>query len=101
MLLAVNVSFIYDNYVINSIYVEKNFYYYASRQSDEGTYEATFPIDETSKCFYVEFSEFIRLLNGGEQKYSYKDFISQVFILNAIYRSLKSGNEEIIKDYEV
>ena len=40
-------------------------------------------------------------LKSSMPKYSYKDFISPVFILNAIYRSLKSGNEEIIKDYKV
>ena len=98
---VVNVSFIYDNYVINSIYAELNYYYYVSRQSEQGFTQATFPIDEKSPCFYTEFSEFVRLLNGGEQKYSYKDFISPVFILNAIYRSLETGNEEIVKDYSL
>ena len=52
-------------------------------------------------CFVREFDEFCELLAGGEQKISYDDFIAPVFVLNAINRSLATGNEETIRKYEV
>ena len=51
-------------------------------------------------CFDTEFDEFYALLRGGQQKQSYADFIAPVFILNAMYRSLCSGQEEKIRKAE-
>jgi hypothetical protein len=51
--------------------------------------------------FKSEFDEFYALLNGTESPVSYRDFISSVFVMNAIVRSLESGKEEKINTYEV
>jgi hypothetical protein len=40
-------------------------------------------------------------MNGGEQSLSYDDFISSVFVMRAIEKSLESGNEEVIEKYKV
>ena len=46
--------------------------------------------------FEQEFESFNKLLLGGEMRKSYEDFFAPVFILNAINRSIESGNEEQI-----
>ena len=38
-----------------------------------------------------------KILSGGEQAVTYKDFISPVFIMNAIDRSLASGREVTVE----
>lgn len=53
----------------------------------------------TEKCtfdgaFEKEFNEFYEILKDEDNKKTVEDFIAPVFILNAIDRSLKSGNEE-------
>ena len=53
-------------------------------------------IDVGSECFRREFEEFYALLNGAEQTITFEEFISPVFIMNAIMRSLESGAEETI-----
>ena len=97
----INVIFGYEKYNIDTLFVESNYNYYASRHSEEGFSGDAFPIDGNSPCFNVEFDEFYKLLHGGNQHVSYKDFIAPVFVLNAINRSILSGNKEEIKDYEV
>lgn len=49
----------------------------------------------------VEFEEFYSLLSGGECKTDVKDFISSVFIFNAIERAFKSGKSEKVKKIEL
>lgn len=95
----INVLFSYNDYNVDAMFVESNYYYYASRHSEEGLTGESFPIDGTSKCFFIEFDEFYELLQGGKQKVSYEDFIAPVFVLNAIKRAINSGEEEIVKDY--
>ena len=55
-------------------------------------------VPEVNRIYQKEFAE---LLNGGEQNISYKEFISPVFILNAIERSMKSGKEEMINEINI
>ena len=50
---------------------------------------------------YEEFKEFYGILSGDEQAISYEEFISPVFIMNAIERSLKSGKEEPVKTMRI
>lgn len=54
-----------------------------------------------TSCFTRELDEFCELLRGGEQTVSYQNFIAPVFVLNAINRSLMSGMEETVNEYEV
>ena len=51
--------------------------------------------------FRAEFDEFYDLLNGGEQKKSYSDFIAPVFVMNAVKRSLGGGKEEKVNKFEL
>lgn len=98
---TISVLFSYNNYNVSAMFVDGNYVYYASRHSEEGYTGESFPIDGSSKCFYVEFDEFYELLQGANQKVSYEDFISPVFVLNAIKRAINSGEEEIVKDYKL
>jgi hypothetical protein len=43
---------------------------------------------------YRELKEFCGILNGGPSVMSYEEFASPVFVINAIIRSLESGNTE-------
>lgn len=88
------VTFRYDDYCVSGLYIENNYVYFVARMSEEGDKAAELSIDYNNPCFKKEFDEFYQLLSGGEQKISYKDFISPVYIMNAIERSLKSGKEE-------
>ena len=97
----INVLFSYNDYNVDAMFVDGNYVYYASRQSEEGYTGEAFPIDGSSKCFYVEFDEFYELLQGANQKVSYEDFIAPVFVLNAIKRAINSGEKEDIKDYKL
>ena len=71
------------------------------RTAEKGTCASDFETGEGNDWFYNEFMDFYKLLEGEEQKVSYEDFISPVFIMNAIERSLKSGKEEIITEYSL
>ena len=53
-----------------------------------------FEIPSTNDWFYREFSEFYGILSGEAQTVSYREFVSPVMIMNAIMRSLTSGEEE-------
>ena len=55
-----------------------------------------FAISLENVIFEREFAEFYGLLGGEPQKGSYRDFIAPVFVMNAIERSLASGNEEAV-----
>ena len=40
------------------------------------------------------------MLNGGKGR-DYAEFISTVFVMNAVNRSMKSGNEEKVNKFEL
>ena len=83
----------YDDYDVNLVYVQGEYSYYAGINCEKN---AIFSKYELSGSFEKEFEGFYSLLEGKEQEESYEDFIAPVFILNAIDRSIKSGNEEQI-----
>ena len=95
----ITVIFGYEDFSVIGLFVENNYVYYLARMSEQGDKAAELCIDYANPCFKKEFDEFYELLSGGKQKITYKDFISPVYILNAIERSLKSGKEEKI-DYK-
>ena len=81
--------------------MDGNYVYYAARYSVDGVQGSEFPITGESPCFRAEFDEFYDLLNGGEQKKSYSDFIAPVFVMNAVKRSLDGGKEEKVNKFEL
>ena len=97
----ITVVFRYKNYDVTGLYVDKNNLYYAMRIAENGVHGEELPINELNPCFKMEFNSFYGLLCGEKQRLSYEDFIAPVFVLNAIQRSLDSGNEEKINKFEV
>lgn len=98
---AVNVTFNYEDYCVFGLYTDGNYKYYMSRSTVNGEKGKLFTVDENCPCFKVDWDEFYNILSGGEQVATYQDFIQPVFIMNAIVRSMESGREEIVKEYEV
>ena len=88
----VHVLFHYEDYDCVGLFCEKNYVYYASRMAEKDV--KSFVIPSTDDWFYEEFKEFYGLLSGGAQAVAYDAFVSPVFVMNAIERSLQSGHEE-------
>ena len=84
----------YDDYDVTGEFVIDNYRYYINVSCEMDVLGDTYRVD--SSLFHTEFEEFYKLLKGGEQKQSYKEFIAPVFIMNAMERSLKNGKEEVI-----
>ena len=97
----ITVVFRYKDYDVTGLYVDKNNLYYAMRIAENAVHGEELPINEFNPCFKAEFNSFYGLLRGEKQRVSYEDFIAPVFVLNAIQRSLDSGNEEKINKFEV
>ena len=96
---TVSVVFRYAGYDVIGLYTEFSNHYYVSVALGGETLASNASIG--TDCFTREFDEFCKLLRGGEQTVSYRDFIAPVFVLNAIHRSLASGREEPVRLYEV
>lgn len=96
---TLNATFRYDGYDVTGLYTENSYHYFVSVALRNQTLasDATIGTD----CFTRELDEFCELLKGGTQKTSYGDFIAPVFVLNAIDRSLASGNQEPVRTFEV
>lgn len=93
---VITTVFKYADFDVTGIFIDGSYIYSATIFSTKGESGGIFDVDD--KCFYDEFDEFYQLLCGEEQKISYKDFISPVFVINAIMRSLESEKEETIKE---
>lgn len=89
----ITVVFRYENFDTVGLFTDKIYNYYAMRASVDGCFGENFPVNGGSSCFVTEFDAFCSLLDGDEQKISYDDFISPVFVMNAIMRSIESGSE--------
>ena len=95
----IHVLFHYENYDCVGLFCETNSVYYASRMSE--TRADSFEIPMTNDWFYREFKEFYDILSGESQTATYEEFVSPVFIMNAIMRSLESGKEEAIREIKL
>jgi predicted dehydrogenase len=95
----VHVLFRYDNYDCTGLYSDGNYLYYAARMAEKSA--SAFTIPTTKDWYYREFSEFYGLLCGEASCCDYESFISPVFIMNAIVRSLKSNKEEPVRRIEL
>jgi len=83
------------------VFVDDNYVYYACRFADKSVKGMNLESTEEHNWFDSEFSEFYSILLGGESPVSYKGFISSVFVMNAIVRSIASGKEEKVNTYEI
>ena len=95
----IHVLFHYEDYDCVGLFCDNNYYYYASRMAESDAH--SFIIPSTEDWFYEEFKEFYGLLSGEAQTVTYEEFISPVFIMNAIQRSLVSGKEEAVGRIEL
>lgn len=96
----INVTFRYDDYDINGLFVTNNYQYFACRFSETESRAETINLRD-SNCFKNEFKSFYDLLEGGEMEMSYEDFIAPVFVMNALVRSLESGKIEEVGRFEI
>lgn len=92
----IHVLFHYADYDCVGLFCNKNYQYYAARVAEKST--KGYEIPSVEDWFYREFDEFYGLLKGNEQTIGYEQFVSPVFIMNAIERSLASGCEEKLHD---
>lgn len=93
------VEFCYGDYNVTGLYTEGVYVYSAERFSEKGNSGGIFPLEKY--VYETEFDNFYSILSGDEQKISYEDFIAPVFVINAIYRSLKNGKEEKVQRFEI
>lgn len=84
----------YDDCDVTALYVDGSYVYHASVSFWKSVEEATFDLSGTAAS--REFQDFYRLLQGEEQQQSYAAFFTPVFVMNALYRSLESGAEELV-----
>ena len=96
---TINVLFHYDNYDCVGLFCDGSYVYYAARMAEKAS--KSFEIPTTTDWYYREFKEFAEILDGGEQTCTYEEFISPVFIMNAIMRSLESGKAEELPEIKV
>ena len=90
----IHVLFHYEEYDCVGVFTDGNYVYYAARMAEKTTSGYEIPTDYG--WFSREFKEFYDLLSGAPQNVNYEEFISPVFIMNAIERSLASGKEEAV-----
>ncbi len=98
---VISVKFNYGKFHVDGIFVEQNYVYYACRSAEKSVHGMNLESTDEHNWFKSEFEEFYAVLSGGESPVSYEDFISSVFVMNAIERSLLSGKEEAVSSYTV
>lgn len=89
----------YENVNITATYIEKTSYYSVSVYGSKKA--RTELLTFTPESFKHEMNDMLDLLRGGEMKKSYEDFISPVFVMNALLRSIESGKREEIHKIEI
>lgn len=83
----------YEKYDVTLTYVDGITTYFAGVNTLEKACIDKFGFDG---CFQQEFASFYNVLTGGAQEQTYDEFIAPVFIMNAIERSLNSGQLELV-----
>ena len=92
---SIHVLFHYEGYDAVGLFVDGSYQYYAARMAEKSS--QGYAIPTTSDWYLREFSNFYALLDGAPQSTTYEEFISPVFIMNAIERALASGTEEPVR----
>lgn len=92
----IHIVFHYEDYDCVGLYSSACGHYHVSRVAVDYCKSCPIP-DDLGDCFYHEFAEYHNILNGGEQRATYEEFASPVFIMNAIFRSLESGRTEDVR----
>lgn len=98
---SVTAILMYKDFNVTLNYCESNYLYYASRNAKDSVSGSVMEVAEETPCFKQELLAFYDLLQGKNNKCDYNLFIKPVFVMNAIYRSIKSGKDEIINEYVI
>ena len=98
---SVTAILMYKDFNVTLNYCESNYLYYASRNAKDSVSGSVMEVTEETPCFKQELLAFYDLLQGKNNKCDYNLFIKPVFVMNAIYRSIKSGKDEIINEYVI
>ena len=99
---TLQVLFHYEDYTVSGTFADECYNsYYVARLTENAVKGKEFTVDGKNPCFKAEWDEFYNILSGSNQVASYQDFISPVYVMNAIARAMESGKEETVKEYEV
>ena len=97
--LATGVVVKYEGFDVYLSFVDQDYSYYLSVSAAGGVSGSV--VEVKSDVFETEFRLFYDLLCGAEQPQSMRDFISPVFVISAIERSLASGKEEAVNSVPI
>lgn len=89
----------YGDYSVLATYIEKNHYYTVSVYGSKTSISKNLTF--TSDSFRHEMDDMLDLLRGNEMKKSYEEFISPVFVINTIIRSMNSGVWENVPEIKL
>ena len=89
----------YDNVNITATYIEKANYYSVSVYGSKKA--RTELLTFNSESFKHEMNDMQALLEGKKMKKSYEEFITPVFIMNALIRSMENGKREEINQIKI
>lgn len=98
---TIQMLFRYEDFAVAGTFVKDSYTYYAARLTENEVKGKEYIVDGNNPCFKAAWNEFYDILSGAEQKTTYKDFIAPVFLMNAVFRALESGEEEVVKEYEI
>ncbi len=83
--------FRYEDFDVTALFAEKNYVYYAVRQTEEGAFGGEFPVED--ECFKGELMEFLKLLTKESDGEKTERMMKPVYIMDALQRSLKNGGK--------
>ena len=95
---AINCVFHYPRFNVTADFVDDRYDYFASISRKNDVIGSVFGLGD---AFLAEFMEFYHILTGAPSPVGYGEFISPVFIINAIERAIVSGKEEMIGAVEI
>ncbi len=91
---GLSVIFRYEDFDVTALFAEKNYIYYAVRQTEEGAFGGQFPVED--ECFKGELMEFLKLLTKESEGEKAERMLKPVYIMDALQSSLKNGGKEIV-----
>ena len=96
---SLNVTLAYEKFSVQGAYIASGSSFYAAVYGKKSVCgkELVFGTDS----FRSEMNDMLQLLQGGEMKKTYEQFILPVFVLNAVKRSLESGKWEEIPEIRI
>ena len=86
---SVSLIFRYDKFDVTATYLEGNYKYAITVYGKDALHYSNIKV--TSEGFVRELDGFMALLHGEEMSASYETLSAPVFIMNAVERSLKTG----------